>query len=207
MSHIVAIISLINMSTSPSIYSITFFFVTLEIAFILISRLITFFPDSMPVADSAFEIPFVKTSVFPEIFSKSIEFTIDIVSLIQVSINESLCSLSIFHKFIKCTLVTIPLCLSEYSKSTCLTLFPLSKIRISNIIFPHSSPMFHVIKPLPLINLSIRPYIFALSLQFPKLIATLINTAICKFLISFAMTQIINPISLICLATIIDHQS
>ena len=96
---------------------------------------------------------------------------------------------------------------SKDPKTICLPFLPLSQIRISFFILPHSSTVFQVIEPFSLVHLSIPPHILSLALHLAALVTTLIDAAIRKFLVARTPSHVILPLPLVGLAAIINHDA
>lgn len=145
----------------PCIYTITFFLIIKKLSLIFITLRITLLPNTMTLTNSFLEMSFVIASIFPIILSKSIKFTIKILSFVYITTVEFLDSLSIFNKMMKLTLISITVRLAKDSKTLGLPLLPLTNINIAFFAFPHSSPILHIVFPLSIIKLPIIPFIFS----------------------------------------------
>lgn len=94
MPHIILELTHIQITVGPLVRSLAIFLVILEKALVLITNLIH--PLTFPVSQPVDKIAFVRSPVLPNVMAVSIGFSVSIVAFVDVTIVESLMSISVF---------------------------------------------------------------------------------------------------------------
>lgn len=137
-SHVVLIVALVEVATSPRIYSVPVFFIVLELALVLVAAAGSSLPQAVATPQAIAEVAFVVLAVRPIKLAESIEFSLAVLAFVEVSVVEMLHALTIFDEIDKAALITTALRFSKHSEAIGLAFSPLSYVRVSFVVPPHA---------------------------------------------------------------------
>ena len=121
------IVTFIDISISPSVDAVSLLSILLKLALVFLVT-VSFPPHSISVFFPLSKLPLIKTTIFPEVFSKTMKFAIFIMPLIKVSCDEFFSSLSCLNKADKGAFISACFCFSEHSETCGYSLDPLSNV-------------------------------------------------------------------------------
>ena len=144
-SHICLIVAFINVATCPSKYPISPLLVVSVITIIVVGVTHPSLPKPMTIPQAIHKIAFKVTSIKPIILSIPGRLTINISSLVHITIRKSLYSLTMLQTFLKLSLISITIWPSMHSITFRFTKFPLTFIGITFLASPHAWTMLKTV--------------------------------------------------------------
>ena len=200
------IVAFIYISVIPGINPVALLPILHELALIFFIR-IPLSPHSVTILLTIHKLALVKTVVVPVVFPKTMEFSIIIVALVEVSCHKFLCTFSMLDKGHECPLVSTRVIFSEHPETRGRSLFPLAQVRVTLRTDPQASSVFEIILPLSVVGLSVRVTVLSLPMHFVLPILALKDTPIGKDLIGLSISLVIEPIPIVTLARMVEHDA
>ena len=145
--------------------------------------------------------------IIPKELSKTIEFTLVVVTFVNVSVFEVLHAFTVLHEVDEITFISISLRVSKHSEAVGLPLSPFANIRISFIVPPHTAAVLQVVVPFSFVVLAVWPFVLSLAMHLPALVLSFICAAVAKLLEALSMSEVVFPVSLIGLPAIVYHDA
>jgi hypothetical protein len=112
-----------------------------------------------------------------------------------------------FHRLFKLPLISITFHHRQHSKTFNPIIFPLPDIRITSRAFPSTTPTLLASYPLPNVDLTIGPLIYAFTLFHSLVVISLIGWTIWKVFVAFSLFHVIGKITLIWSSIEIENNS
>ena len=137
-----------------------------EVSLVLIAvRSIVLFPLTGAVLDSIREVSDVAGPIVPLVGTKAMRFAKLVLTSVNVSILERICSFAMLKTVNEFALVAIPVFPLMYTVAVIPTVFPLADVRLPIDSFPYAEALLDAIKPFTVIYFTIRPSECSLSMQ------------------------------------------
>jgi len=144
MSFVFWVVTLVNVTRSPSEHALSMLHFIYIIAIILVAVLMVLatLPFCFAMLLTFKKVTYVKVTVFPSVLSFSVWFSVLVVSVVCLSVCKSICALSMLETHVPLAFVPITIWPCMHAISVSLWVMPFTNIRVLSNSFPDTISLF-----------------------------------------------------------------